>query len=67
MNTTQHNNVTGGVAAALIFLLIFGLIIGLPLFVWPLLIAAIIGFAVATRGTSTGKTDVTIPDRPWRR
>lgn len=60
---TIKPDITGGIAAALTFLLLFGIFIGLPVVVWVLLIAAFVGLIVACAGQGTAE----IPLRPWRK
>ncbi|MER5896918.1 hypothetical protein [Streptomyces sp. NPDC001876] len=61
-------NVTGGIFAALIAVFIFGFFVGLPVFVWVLLVAAFIGLWVATAGQRAKEraAEQPRPDRPWR-
>lgn len=64
METQKKTNVSGGIFAALLFLLLIGVFVGLPLIVWPFLGAALVGLWVAKfydrdRGSET--------TRPWQR
>ena len=64
METQKKTNVTGGVFAALIFLLLVGVFVGLPVIVWVFLGAALVGLWVAhfyDRDRSSEST------RPWQR
>lgn len=56
-------NVGGGLFAALIFLLLFGIFVGLPVVVWVILGAAFIGLWVAYGYDTTRSVD---SDRPWQ-
>jgi predicted lipid-binding transport protein (Tim44 family) len=65
----RHPNIAGGFFASLIFLFVFGFFIGLPAFVWVLLIAAFIGLWVATTSQRAEEKQNESPlnPRPWRR
>ena len=56
-------NVGGGLFAALIFLVLFGIFVGLPVIVWVALGAAFIGLWVAYRYDTTRSAP---SDRPWQ-
>lgn len=65
----DHTDVAKGVFAGLIVLVLFGVFVGLPVVVWFLLIAAIIGLAVATAGRREKEREqerkVPQQRRPW--
>jgi hypothetical protein len=69
MQTTHRPNTVGGIFAFLIFLFLFGLFIGLPVFVWVILVGAFIGLWVATGDQRKAEKENLPPqnDRPWRK
>lgn len=66
---TQRLNIAGGLFAAIIFLFLFGMFIGLPVIVWVFLIAAFIGLWVATSKQRASERETAPPenDRPWHK
>lgn len=69
MQTTESPrvNVRGGIAAALFALFIIGLIIGLPVFLWFLWLASVVGYLVATKDIRRERSlHDTRNERPWR-
>lgn len=64
METQKKTNVTGGVFAALIFLLLVGVFVGLPIIVWVFLGAALVGLWVAHFYDRDRSSDTA---RPWQR
>lgn len=62
-------NVSGGVGAALLVLVVIGAFVGLPIIVWPFLVAAIVGWVIATNEAQKEKARKrqVFEDRPWQK
>lgn len=60
-------NLTGAFAAGLFTLFLIGLIIGLPVFMWFIWLASVVGYLVATKEIRRVRS-LTDPrnERPWR-
>jgi hypothetical protein len=70
MQTTEKPNVkvSDGIAAALVFLFIVGLFLGLPVFAWVLWLTLVIGFLIATREIRAHRAAHDPRNvRPWQR
>lgn len=63
------SDVAVGVFAGLIVLLLVGVFVGLPVFVWALLIAAFVGLFVATADRRAVERAHRVPTqrRPWHK
>ena len=67
----HKSDVATGFFAGLIVLLLFGFFVGLPVVVWALLIAALVGLFVATskrrEAERQARTQVPTQRRPWHK
>lgn len=65
-STQRQTNVTGGLVSAIVVVLLFGVFVGLPVFVWVFLLAALFGIWVAT--SSRSKDELSQANaRPWKK
>lgn len=62
METQKKTNVTAGVIAALVFLILVGIFVGLPVIMWLFLGAAVVGVWVSKVYSTERSTD----SRPWQ-
>lgn len=62
MTTQKKINTTAGLFAALIFLILAGIFVGLPMILWLIIGAAVVGLWVATFYSTERSTE----SRPWQ-